>query len=208
MAVGLNQHHPGSVAKFAARRDEFFERRQPRFQCREILLSGANATSRLVERTPRGRQRSLLRSVLEADMVERFVCTPERVPGRGAIGLHLLRFDEDIGLFDLQLAKRLTDAASLYRGVFERVPQRGHGIGYRVDLRPGSLDVCFKRVYLLLRASVRFSGIGENASRLVARTRCVAARLFACFTRNACRFPPRLEVTYLFGDLRRAGGER
>src|SRR5262245_2129541 len=56
VAVGLNQHHPRRVAELASSRDELFERGQPRFQCREILLAVPDATHRLVVRTARGRQ--------------------------------------------------------------------------------------------------------------------------------------------------------
>src|SRR4026209_1696030 len=115
-AVALPHRHPRATAKFPASRAEPGERCQPRFQCCEVLLAGADATNRFVVRTPRSSQRSLLRSLLETDMVKGFMCTPERLPGCATVRLHFLRFDPNVGFFDVELPKSLAHPASLHPG--------------------------------------------------------------------------------------------
>jgi hypothetical protein len=92
--------------------------------------------------------------------------------------------------------------------VFERVAERSHRIADRVDPCPGAIDVCFERIDLLLRSRECLCGIAENGSRFVARTFGIGACAFACVDGNAGRFPARLEVAYLVGDLPSARRER
>src|SRR5688572_19931209 len=208
VTVGLDQHHPGRVAKIAARGCQLVERGETSLRRRQILLTGPHVACTCLVLDTRRHQLRFARRAIEPDRFQQRVRPRQHFAGGRAIRLDFPALAAQVFLLDVELRQRFPHAPVLIVRVLDGVLQGRHRVQRGEDFRPGGFNVALETLDLALRpGQFLLRGCGHGV-RFVAGLYRFDDGLTPRFERDARRLAPCLQVTNFIGNLGRPYDQR